>query len=75
MLGNLFGDRKAGSYIKDPFGMDEQFGGTTTEWNTDMPIPSQGPFDFSRNNSSPFSGENALKGFKALFSLINFFTF
>ena len=26
--------------IKDPFGMDSTYGGTTTEWNTDMPATS-----------------------------------
>ena len=28
--------------IQDPFGMDSTYGGATTEWNTDMPIPSSG---------------------------------
>ena len=26
--------------IVDPFGMDSTYGGTTTEWNTDMPVTS-----------------------------------
>lgn len=28
--------------IVNPFGTDSTYGGTTTEWNTDMPVPSSG---------------------------------
>ena len=36
-----FGGQSSG-LIQDPFGTDSLYGGTTTEWNTDMPIPSSG---------------------------------
>ena len=85
MLGNLFGSGggKGGGYINDPFGTDAQFGGMTREWNTDMPLPKRGPFDAILDRSSdrysggysgrsnPFSGENALQGFKSLLDVSN----
>lgn len=83
MLGDLFGKKGGGGYITDPFGTDAQFGGTTREWNTDMDIPTRGPFDDILDRSSdrysggysgrnnPFSGANALEGFKSLLDVSN----
>jgi len=39
----------AGGLIKDPFGTDAKYGGVTTEWNTDMDIPSSGNNKFFNN--------------------------
>ena len=49
VIGDVFGSAsKAGLFdkppglIQDPFGTDSLYGGTTTEWNTDMPINAGG---------------------------------
>ena len=74
-LGNLFGKGGGGSYNYTTDGL----GGTLAEWTTDQAIPKRGPFDSILDKSSdrysgggsPFSGENALKGFKSLLDVSN----
>ena len=74
-LGDLFGKGGGGSYNYTTDGL----GGTLAEWTTDQAIPKRGPFDSILDKSSdrysgggsPFSGENALKGFKSLLDVSN----
>ena len=75
--GNLFGGGSGGgggyNYTTDGLG------GTLAEWTTDDPIPKRGPFDAILDKSSdrysgggsPFSGKNALEGFKSLLDVSN----
>ncbi len=79
MLGDLFGSKGGGGYNYTTDGL----GGTLAEWTTDDPIPKRGPFDHILDRSSdrysggysgggsPFSGENALRGFKTLLDASN----
>ena len=79
MLGDLFGKKGGGGYNYTTDGL----GGTLAEWTTDDPIPKRGPFDAILDRSgdrysggysgrsNPFSGENALQGFKSLLDVSN----